>query len=239
MLAVTGLLAEARVAAGPGVEVISSGGSTARLEAALNRAVASNISAIISFGIAGGLAPKLPAGSALVARRIITENGEVFESDRVWSQRLSTILGGLSIVDIAGVDVAVTDPHRKRALYDDTGASAVDMESHIAARMAHAHRLPFAAFRVIADPAERHLPHAAVVAMGGDGKIAVGALLRSLLREPQQLPQLARTALDAGAAFATLLSSRKMIAGGLGFGDFSELLLDMPREDVVCGPLPV
>jgi hopanoid-associated phosphorylase len=233
------MAAEARVAAGPGIEVISSGGCTARLEAALSRAIAGNVSAIISFGIAGGLAPKLPPGSALVARMIITENGEFYESDRAWAHRLSAILGGVPIVDIVGVDVPVTDPRKKRALYVDTGASAVDMESHVAARMAHAHRLPFAAVRVIADPAERHLPHAAVVGMGPDGKIALGALLRSLLREPRQLPQLTRTALDAGAAFAALLRSRKLIAGGLGFGDFSELLLDMPREDVVCGPLPV
>jgi adenosylhomocysteine nucleosidase len=238
-LAVTGLAAEARVAAGPGIEVISSGGSIARLEADLNRAVARNVSAIISFGIAGGLAPNLPPGSALVARRIITESGERFDSDRAWSQRLSAILGGVPIVDIAGVDTAVTDPHKKRALHADTGASAVDMESHVAARVAHAHGLPFAAFRVIADPAERYLPHAAVVGMGPDGSLALGALLRSLLREPRQLPQLARTALDAGAAFSALLRGRKMIAGSLGFCDFDELLLDVPREDEVCRPLPV
>ncbi len=224
--------------------MICSGGSAARLEAALKRAVAGNISAIISFGIAGGLAPKLPPGSALVARTIITETGECFESNRAWSERLSAALGGVPIVDIAGVDVPVTDPHKKRALYIDTGAAAVDMESHVAARIAHAQRLPFAAVRVVADPAERHLPHAAVVGMGTDGNFAFGALIRSLLREPRQLPQLARTALDAGAAFAALLRSRKMIAGGLGFGDFGfgdfgELLLDVPREDVICGSLLV
>jgi adenosylhomocysteine nucleosidase len=237
-LAVTGLTAEARVAAGRGIEVISSGGCVARLQAELDQAVARNVSAIISFGIAGGLAPNLPAGSALVARRIITENGERFHCDPAWSQRLSTSLG-VPMVDIVGVDVAVSDPHKKRTLHTDTGASAVDMESHIAARVAHAHGLPFAAFRVVADPAERSLPHAAVVGMAPDGSLALGALLRSLLREPRQLPQLARTALDAGAAFSALLRGRKMIAGSLGFGDLDELLLDVPGEDEVCRPLPV
>jgi adenosylhomocysteine nucleosidase len=239
VLAVTGLLAEARVAAGPGIMVVSSGGDVERLEAALDRAVAADISAIISFGIAGGLAPGLPPGSALVARTILTENGDFFESDRAWSRRLSAALGGVPMVDIVGVDAPVTDPRQKRALHTNTGAAAVDMESHVAARVAHIHGLPFAAFRVIADPAERHLPHAAVVGMRPDGKLALGALLRSLLREPRQLPQLARTALDASAAFAALLRSRKMLAAGLSFGDFSELLLDVPREDVVCGSLPI
>jgi adenosylhomocysteine nucleosidase len=238
VLAVTGLVAEARVAAGPGITVISSCGCAANLEEALQRAVADGVRAIISFGIAGGLAPRLAAGSALVARRIVTETGECFHSDPAWSRRLSAAVGA-PIVDMAGVDKPVIDPAQKRALHADTGAVAVDMESHIAARIADANRLPFAAFRVVADPAERGLPHAALASMRPDGKVAYGPLLRSLLRQPQQLPLLTRTALDAGAAFSTLFGSRKMIAGRLGFGDFGELVLDMPREDVVCGSLPV
>lgn len=239
VLAVTGLVAEARVAAGPGIMAITSGGSAAHLEGALNRAVAHGVRAIISFGIAGGLAPYLPAGSALVARAIVTENGESFHSDRSWSRRLSAALGGAPIVDIAGVDHPVADPQKKRALHVGTGAVAVDMESHVAARVAHANRLPFAALRVVADPAERQLPQAALAGMRPDGTLAYGALLRSLLREPGQLPLLARTALDAGAAFTVLFRSRKMVAARLGFGDFGELLLDVPREDVICGSLPV
>jgi len=239
VLAVTGLLAEARVAAGPGIMVVSSGGCAVSLEKALNCAVAKNACAIISFGIAGALAPGLSPGSALVARAIVTESGESFESDRAWTQRISKALGGAPIVDIAGVDAPVTGPQGKRALHLITGAVAVDMESHVAARAAHRHQLPFAAFRVISDPVHREVPHAAVVGMRPDGTVSLRALVRSLLREPRQLPQLTRTALDAGAAFAALLRSRKMIASGLGFGDLGELLLDMPREDIVCGSLPV
>ena len=43
----------------------------------------------------------------------------------------------------------------KAALRATTGADAVDMESHIAARYAEQHSLPFAALRVISDPAHR------------------------------------------------------------------------------------
>jgi adenosylhomocysteine nucleosidase len=239
VLAVTGLVAEARVAAGPGIVVVSSCGCRANLEEALHRAVADGVQAIISFGIAGGLAPRLAAGSALVARAIVTETGERFHSDPIWSRRLSAAVGGAPIVDIAGVDNPVIDQLQKHALHVDTGAVAVDMESHVAARIADANNLPFAAFRVVADPAERSLPHAALASMRPDGKVAYGPLLRSLLRRPQQLPLLTRTALDAGAAFSTLFSSRKMIAGRLGFGDLGELLLDMPREDVVGRSLSV
>jgi adenosylhomocysteine nucleosidase len=133
----------------------------------------------------------------------------------------------------------VAGPAEKRALHSKTGAHAADMESHIAARIAAAHKLPFAAFRVVADPADRQLPHAALVAIKPDGSIALGAILGSLVRDPRQVTQLMRTANDARLAFAALFRGRKMVAGPLGFTDFREFLLDLPAEDVIGGPLQV
>lgn len=235
----TGLVAEARVALGPQVAVISSGGARALLQARLEKAVRWNVSGVVSFGIAGGLAPGLSAGTPLVARAIIAEDGQYFESDHFWAQGLAKALGGAPIVDIAGVDVPIAEPAHKRALHVATGAVAVDMESHIAARVAAAHNLPFVAFRVIADPAERRLPHAALVGVRHDGRLALGAVARSLLREPRQAPHLVRTALDTRAAFMSLFRGRQMIASGFGFREFRELVLDVPREDVFGRSLPV
>ena len=65
-------------------------------------------------------------------------------------------LGCAVHADVAGVDAPVVDPVAKRRLRDTTSSVAVDMESHIAA--AEAHGLPFAACRVIIDPAHRALP---------------------------------------------------------------------------------
>jgi hopanoid-associated phosphorylase len=241
ILAVTGLTAEARVAAGPRISVVSSGGDPKRLMNRLEKAMRSDISAIVSFGIAGGLAPGLTAGMPLVARAIIAEDGQYYQSDRNWAQGLAAALGGAPMVDIVGVDSPIADPVHKRALHVATGAVAVDMESHIAARLAAAHNLPFAAFRVVADPAERRLPHAALVGLRNDGGLAIGAVLNSLLREPHQVPHLIRTALDTRAAFLSLFRGRKMIAGagGFGFGDFRELVLDVACEDVLGRSLPV
>lgn len=195
--------------------------------------------AVVSFGIAGGLAPGLCAGTPLVARAIVAEDGQTYESDRVWAHRLAAALGGAPIVDIAGVDAPVADPVHKRALHVATGAVAVDTKSHIAARLAAAYNLPFAAFRVVADPAERHLPHAALVGVNPNGKVAVGAVMRSLLRQPRQVPHLIRTAIDTRAAFVSLLRGRQMLAGGFGFADLGETVLDVPCEDVLGRSLPV
>ena len=125
--------AEARIAAGAAVSVIASGGNRSVLENALDNVFEANIGAVLSFGIAGGLAPGLPAGTALVARKIVSEDGE-YECDRAWSQRLATALGGAPIVDMAGIDDAVATPADKRALHIATRAAAADMELHIAAR---------------------------------------------------------------------------------------------------------
>ncbi len=233
------MLAEAKAAHGPDIRVLSGGGDCVRLAAELEEAVANGAAAVISFGIAGGLAPGLKAGTCLIARSVLTEEGERFEADIAWARKLSLAVGGAPIVDLAGVDTPAVGPAAKRALHVRTGAVAVDMESHIAARIAAKHKLPFVALRVVADPAERQLPHAALVGMRPDGSVAVGAVLASLARQPRQIPLLVRTALDARAAFSTLFRSREMLSGSLGFGDFRELLFDMAREDILGGSLPV
>ncbi len=237
MIAVTGLKAEAKLAAGPQVHAMSGGGDGARLARDLDAASA-QAGAIISFGVAGGLAPGLAPGSVLVARRVFVEDGAPICADPAWARALAAALGA-PIVDFAGVDAPVADRAGKRALHLATGAHVVDMESHIAGRAAAARNIPFAALRVVADPAERQLPHAALVAMRPDGAIAFGALMRSLARDPSQIAALVRTARDARAAFSALLRGRQMLAAGFGFANFSELMLDMPAEDEFGRPLTV
>ncbi|MGH6820150.1 MAG: phosphorylase, partial [Methylocella sp.] len=221
------------------IRALSGCGDVSGLARRLEAALAREASAIISFGVAGGLAPGLAPGTKLVARSVVAEDGARYYGDPVWSKRLSFALGGAAIADIAGVDLPVAGLAEKRALHLATGALAADTESHVAARAAAARNLPFAAFRVVADPAHRRLPHAALVAIKSDGSLALGAILGSLVRDPRQVPQLMRTANDARAAFAALFCGRKMFAGPLGFTDFREFLLDLPAEDVIGGPLQV
>jgi adenosylhomocysteine nucleosidase len=239
VVAVCGLEIEARLAKGDRIVTVVACGDSERLSRELDRAMALKPSAVISFGISGGLAPGLRPGSRLVARAIVTPNGERYASDAGWSMRLSAALGGAPVVDIAGIDAPVGDPAAKRELHVTTGAAAADMESHVAARVAAAHGLPFAAFRVVLDPCERRLPPAALAAMRPDGAIALGAIARSILRDPSQVPQLVRTASDARAGFWALLRGRQRLAHGLGFTDFRELQLDVPAEDMLGRPLEV
>lgn len=239
VVAVCGLELEAGLAKGDRIITVLACGDSAKLTRNLEHAMAQKPSAVISFGVAGGLAPGLRPGSKLVARAIVTASGERYASDVGWSARLSEALGGVPVVELAGIDAPVRDPAMKRDLFTTTGAFAADMESHVAARIAAAHGLPFAAFRVVLDPCERRLPHAALAAMRPDGGIALGAIARSLLRDPSQVPLLVRTARDARAGFWALSRGRKRLAHGLGFADFRELQLDVPAEDMLGRPLEV
>jgi adenosylhomocysteine nucleosidase len=239
VVAVCGLEFEAWLAKGHRITTVVACGDRERLTRDLRCALEGKPAAIISFGVAGGLDPGLTPGTQLVARAIVTPQGERYPSDPAWSARLSTMLGGAALVDLAGIDQPVSDPDAKRALFLTTGASAADMESHVAARIAADHGLPFAAFRVVLDPCERRLPHAALAGMRPDGGIALGAIARSILHDPGQIPLLMRTARDARAGFWSLSRGRKRLAHGLGFTDLRELQLDVPAEDIFGRPLEV
>jgi adenosylhomocysteine nucleosidase len=92
--------------------------------------------------------------------------------------------------------------------------------SHIAAAAAEAHDLPFAACRVIIDPAHRALPPAALVNLRQDGTPDIAAVLRSVIRQPRQLPALLRVAADARAAQLALRAGRRRLGPGLSFPGF-------------------
>lgn len=219
VIAVTGLAFEARIAEGPGVAVVCGGGNPERTAAGLAKAIAGGASGIISFGTAGGLAPHLQPGDWIVADAV-TAGTQRWPSDPAWSARLIESLPGAAHAPIASVDLPVAGAPAKQALHEQTGAVAVDMESHIVTRLARAHGLPFAVFRVIVDPADRSLPPAALVAMRADGGVDIAAVLASLVRQPGQIPQLIRLARDARAAKAALLRGRRMLGRGLGFPGF-------------------
>lgn len=217
LLVACGLAREAAIIARPGVTVVAGGGDGARLERDLEAAIG-GATAVLSCGVAGALDPRLRAGDVVVgdlAPYPFPGEGRGPASD--CSQPGSGLRRGSEFIGwvahhlpdahrgtIAGVDAIIASAAEKAALHAATGALAVDMESHIAARVAKRHGLPFAILRTISDTADHALPPAALVGMRPDGGIALGAILASLARHPGQFPALIRTGRDAGAAFAAL-----------------------------------
>lgn len=227
IVVVTGLLREARIFQGRETLVIAGGGDGRRLEAALDAALP-GASGVISIGLAGALVAGLKPGDWVVGSGVVSGQGRVL-TEAGWSGRLADRLPGAMVGDVFGSEAVVADALYKRALHDRTGALAVDMESHIAARAAQRHGLPFAVARVISDGADRALPRAAQAGMRPDGGMDVLAVLKSLAADPRQLPALIRTALEAETAFRALFRGRQLLGPALqALGpDLGELLVDV------------
>lgn len=217
VLAVTGLAKEARLAAGPGVIAIGAGGDPRRLRALLEIRVPPECRAVVSIGIAGGLAPDLAAGDVVVATEIVAGDRS-YPADRAVADALMARLAALGSVlaAVAGVETAILAPADKASLHARTGAVAVDMESHVAAAFAARHGLPFAAIRVICDPAKRAIPAFAAQALKPNGEPDIVAVLMAILRDPRQIGPLMHLARDSGRAFAVLKRCRPLLGASLG-----------------------
>jgi hopanoid-associated phosphorylase len=228
LLVATGLRREARLMAGPGIVVIAGGGDSQRLERELE-ILAGSASAILSSGLAGALAPDLRPGDIVIGTDCASFNATgPDESSAAFGRELGRHVPNARAGLVWAGDHPVADAAEKAAIHRETGALAVDMESHIAARVAARHRLPFAALRVISDAADVSLPPAALAGMQPDGGIALGAILSSLAQNPAQLPALIRVGRDATRAFRVLGGLHDMLRGrGIGRLDPRQLTLDM------------
>jgi len=214
VIAFVGLAFEARIAAAPGVRVVCRTAGS-ELEAVAENAVRQGYRGMISFGVAGGLASHLRAGDWVVASAI-RESQTVRATDAAWSRKLLGMIDGAIHAPIVGVDAPIAEPAKKRELHRATGAAAVDMESHVVARVAGANKLAFAAVRVVVDPAHRAVPPAALIGMRPDGRANVSAVLRDVMARPSQLSPLARIAVDAFAARAAMVRVRRLLGPHFG-----------------------
>ncbi|GJD37487.1 hopanoid-associated phosphorylase [Methylobacterium aerolatum] len=219
VLAVTGLARERRIAAGPGVEAVGAGGDPARLRVLLDGRQGPHCRAVVSFGIAGGLDPGLKPGDVVVGTGIVTPDGRR-AADLDASAAILNALSGLPnrviSADLAGVDAAVLAVAEKAQLRERTAAAAVDMESHVAAAYAGRHGLPFAALRVICDPADRALPAFAANALTPEGEPDIRGVLSAVLFGRARITDLVRLGRDSNAAFAVLERCRQRLGAGLG-----------------------
>jgi hopanoid-associated phosphorylase len=219
ILIVTGLVQEARIAAGPGMAVICSSSDPRQLRALLTTLDPTSIRGVISFGVAGGLDPSLKSGDVVVATEVLAGDTRWLAGLPLTEAQIAGIaLGRRRVVRglLAGVEEVVVGSFCKAALHSETGAAAVDMESHIAAAYAAEAGLPFAALRVISDPAHRALPALARKAIKPNGDIDLPKILGSVVRNPRTLRALVSTGLDFNRALRSLRGCRGFLPGGDG-----------------------
>ena len=219
ILIVTGLVQEARIAAGPGMAVICSSSDPNQLRALLTTLDPTSVRGVISFGVAGGLDPSLRSGDIVVATEVMAGDTRWLAGISLTEAQIASIaLGRRRVVRglLAGVEEVVAASTCKAALHSETGAAAVDMESHIAAAYAAEAGIPFAALRVISDPAHRALPVVARRAIKPNGDLDLVRIMGSVVRNPRSLRALVSTGIDFNRALRSLRGCRGFLPGGEG-----------------------
>lgn len=209
---VTGLAREARCLQRQGADtrlrvVCAAADSSRAAAAAAELAGPDGCNGLISFGVAGGLAPEVVSGDLLLPESVVTLRGEEFKVDHVWRQRL---IGGLGwpLPPTGGALVGCERPvelaTQKRSLWQQTKAYSVDTESHAVARAAAAVDVPFMVVRVVADPGHRTVPSWLAGTIAPDGKADLDRVLVGLLQRPWDLPGMIVLGSDFRRALKTL-----------------------------------
>jgi adenosylhomocysteine nucleosidase len=210
----------AALADGKLLTVAGTGGAAATLAA--DNLVAAGATALVSWGMAGGLDPALRAGQIFLPAQIVAADGMALATDARWREQVRAALAPrqpLSEGRLLTSPAAITSVAQKARLFHVTGAAAVDMESAAIARVAQAHGLPFIAVRVIVDVASDALPDSVRDAAGVTGKLKIGRLLARLCRRPQDvvpLTRLTRRYLEARRALAAIAHSGALAAQAPG-----------------------
>ncbi len=153
-----------------------------------------SVSAIVSFGFAGGLTPQLSIGDIVLCSTLCCagEQLDLYQFEAGLFSRSLQICDGMTAFQGKSVTVAqlASQPEVKRELAQDFQADVVDMESYWIARMAKGEGVPFLSVRAVSDTCKQSLPPIEVFAPDGGPdlrKIAFYSLFH-----PGQLLTLAR-----------------------------------------------
>jgi adenosylhomocysteine nucleosidase len=193
-----------RLADGTLLAVSGIGSAHANIAAA--HLVDAGASALMSFGLAGGLDPLLCAGNVVLPEEVISRDGASCWTTPKWREQLRRevqktclVADGKLLTCLKPIDA----PADKAAAFRATGAVAVDMESLAVAQVAERHGLPFIAARVIVDTAADTLPPSVAAASGG-GTVNIRRLITALASRPRDLLGLLRLAWRYRAATRSL-----------------------------------
>lgn len=196
----------------PSLRVRASGTGRTRARATAEDLLAEGATRLLSWGIAGGLDPRLASGALLLPREVSAD--PAIPCDRDWHRGVRARLAPhwtpaegpiLSQTD------AVTSPREKARLAHAWGVTAVDQETLGVAEAARDAGVPLLVLRAVVDPADRALPPGIAVSLGADGTVDGWRLLRALAARPGQARALPGLARDLWRARATLRQAARVL----------------------------
>ncbi|MFP5517602.1 MAG: purine phosphorylase [Alphaproteobacteria bacterium] len=186
--------------------VACSGADAERARAMARDLVERGAKALVSFGLAGGLAEGLAAGTLLLPSEIRLHDGSLAAVDPTWRAKTLERMNGLhpSGGCMACAPLVLATRADKQALAERSSAVAADMESEAVAVAAQRAGLPFLVLRAVADPWDAGVPPPILAALATTGSLRFFAAAVELLRHPGQLPALLRLARDGHEALTAL-----------------------------------
>jgi len=127
-----------------------------RAEAASRRLLSRGASALVSWGVAGGLDPRLESGTVVLANTVQPAHGAPVGGDASWRDQLQALIGGRVSTTVGAVfhaDEILDTVAGKRRVFERWMSSIVDMETLGVARVAVEAGVPWIAVRVVTDDA--------------------------------------------------------------------------------------
>jgi len=199
-----GFEAEAIVARKLTPHVACSGAIEALAFERAEQLVKQGATALVSFGVAGGLDPKLNSEAIIIAKEIAGNGNQRWACDASLISRFKAAAPHGLDGAVYGSTYLVPTPSDKKKLFAATGCVIVDMESHVVATVATKYNLPFAVLRGVSDSVEDGFPDAALKGLNPDGSNNMNAVYKSLLRNPFQIPALLKLFKQPGIALKQL-----------------------------------
>lgn len=172
---------------------------------------------VVAAGFAGGLAPELRRGDVLLATSVAAADAEPLAIKLNIAPEALAATPGVHVGRLITVDQVVCRPEAKRALGEQSGAVAVDMESWAVADVCRQSRTPFLAVRVISDAADEELPPEVQRMMQQRTTAGLlGAVAGSLARRPSSAKDMLRLKQEGLAAADRLAKFLKSMLAQIG-----------------------
>lgn len=204
---------------GTGLMVVQSGMGMDNAFSAAGWLSGKGVAALGCFGVSGGLDPELGVGDLVFADAVFVERDD--GASLVWKKGgcVSDVTfnfqaaNGLTVSwgPIVTVQKPVLNTVGKRALFNQTGAMAVDMETAAVARVASRSGLPFFAIRTICDSADVTIPESVYQCIDRQGRPRFPHLFRLIIRKPFLIFHLLRMKRDFTAALVVAPHVRKCL----------------------------
>ncbi len=192
-----------RVGARAGLQILVTGVGSRKAERAIRAALnVERPKLVLSCGFAGGLSPELKHGAIVFAA----------DDDFFLAAALSDA-GARRVRFYCATKVLIT-AEEKRALWQSTGAGAVEMESEVIRAVCRERQIPSATVRVISDPADEDLPLDFNRFFTPDQEFAYGRLAWAILKSPAKVVELLRFQRQTRAAAENLATCLANVLAG-------------------------